>query len=244
MTGAAGVLGRHVVRLATERGLSVRRLSRTPRPGSEWTVGDVATGEGLAAALVGVGAVIHCASNPRSHAETDVTGTANLMRAANGCHVVFPGIVGADVIPYGYYRSKTAAENALESSGAPHTIQRYTQFHALLWAMLGSLIRLPVVPVPNDTRFQVLDAAVAARHLVDAALAPAAGRLPDLGGPTVYDVKDLARSVVAAHGRKRKVFGVNVPGLVGAAFRAGGNLTPNRDESGMTWNEFVAARMS
>jgi len=244
VTGASGVLGKHVVHIATERGLSVRRLSRTPRPGSAWVVGDVATGEGLAGALAGVDAVIHCASDPRSHAETDVTGTANLVRAANGCRVVFPGIVGADVIPYRYYRSKTAAENVLETSDTPHTIQRYTQFHDLLWTMLSSLIRLPDVPVPNDTRFQVLDAAVAARHLVDAAVAPAAGRLPDVGGPTVYDVEDLARSVAAAHGRKRKVFGVNVPGLVGAAFRAGGNLTPNRDESGITWNEFVAARMN
>jgi len=78
---------------------------------------------------------------------------------------------------------------------------------------------------------------------VEAAEVGPQGRLPDLGGPTVYDVKDLARSVATALGRSRRVIGVNIPGLVGAAFRAGGNLTPNRDETGATWNDFVAARI-
>ena len=37
---------------------------------------------------------------------------------------------------------------------------------------------------------------------------------------------------------------INVPGIVGAAFRAGGNLTPNRTSDGKTWNDFVAERMA
>jgi uncharacterized protein YbjT (DUF2867 family) len=246
VTGASGVLGRRVVEIVVERGHRVRRMSRTERPGDEWTVGDVATGSGLTAAAEGVDVIVHCASDPRSHRRTDADGTRNLVSAAAATgrpHVVFPGIVGSDVIPFGYYRSKSEAEEILLGSELPVTIQRYTQFHQLLWLALSMLTRSPVVPVPNDTRFQVLDAGVAAERLVDAAEAPAAGRLPDLGGPTVYDVKDLARSVAAALDRRRRVIGVNVPGLVGAAFRAGGNLTENRDAAGRTWNEFVAGRV-
>ncbi|MEX2279586.1 MAG: NAD(P)H-binding protein [Acidimicrobiia bacterium] len=246
VTGASGVLGREVARIATADGHVVRRLSRSSRGGDGWVVGDVGTGDGLTSAVTGVDVIIHCASDPRRHAATDRTGTKNLVQAAQragGIHIVFPGIVGCDVIPLGYYKSKTAAEESLEQSDNPHTIQRFTQFHDLLWFALGKLTKWPIVPVPNDTRFQVLDSAVAARCLVEAAEAPAAGRLGDLGGPTVYDVRDLARSVAAAHGRRRRIIGINVPGLVGAAFRAGGNLTEHRDGTGATWNDFVAKQL-
>lgn len=247
VTGASGVLGRHVATIAGEHGHTVRLLSRADRPGETWWRGDLATGAGLGDAVAGVDVVIHCASDPRNHLATDLAGTSRLVdaaRLAGRPHVVYPGIVGSDVIPLGYYRSKTATERVIEDSGCPATIQRYTQFHDRLWYVLGRLTRSPVVPLPNDTRFQVLDAAVAAHHLVEAAEATRVGRLPDLGGPTIYDVRDLARSVAMALGRSRRFIRLNVPGLVGAAFRAGGNLTEHRDESGATWNEFVAARMA
>lgn len=242
VTGASGVLGAHVARVASERGHGVRRLSRVERDG--WIEGDVTTGAGLAEAIDGTDAIIHCATNPRRHKETDLRGTETLLQVAGGRHVVFPGIVGCDVIPLGYYLSKTATEETLEASGSPVTIQRFTQFHDLLWTRLSRRVRWPIALVPNHTRFQLLDASVAARHLVEAAERPAAGRLRDVGGPTVYDVRELARSVAAALDRKTRIVRVNRPGLVGAAFRAGGNLTENRDESGPTWNDYVAARMS
>lgn len=244
MTGASGVLGSHVARVASERGHGVRRLSRAARDG--WVQADVATGTGLAEAIDGIDAIIHSATNPSRHEETDLRGTrrlAQVARTVGNPPIVFPGIVGCDVIPLGYYRSKTAAEVALEASGSPFTIQRFTQFHDLLWERLSRLVRWPIAPVPNDTRFQVLDASVAARCLVAAAERPAEGRLPDLGGPTIYDVSELARSVAAALDRKSRIVRVNRPGLVGAAFRAGANLTENRDETGPTWNDYVAARM-
>ena len=246
VTGASGVLGRHVCSIAADRGHTVRRLSRTERDGEGWMTGDLTTGVGIAPAIDRVDAVIHCASNPRRHKATDVVGTGRLLDAAAGAgrpHIVYPGIVGSDVIPLGYYRSKTMAEEMLEDADCPTTVQRYTQFHDLLWNVLATLTRSPIVPVPNDTRFQVLDAVVAARCLVDAAEKPPARRLPDLGGPTVYDVRDLARSVANALERSPRIIRINVPGLVGASFRAGGNLTENRDETGATWNEFVAGQL-
>lgn len=246
VTGASGVLGTHVSRVAVERGHTVRRLSRSSTVRAGWLSGDLATGDGVIAAVEGVDVVIHCATDPRHHKATDVVGTSRLLDAAlasGGPHIVYPGIVGSDVIPLGYYRSKTTAERMLEASDCPVTIQRYTQFHDRLWHVLKALTRARIVPIPNDTRFQVLDAAAAARRLVAAAESPSAGRLPDLGGPTVYDVRDLARSVATALGRTRRIIRINVPGLIGATFRAGGNLTENRDDTGSTWNEFVAEKL-
>ena len=246
VTGASGVLGRLVSTVAVERGHTVRRLSRSGDDRTGWMGGDLVTGEGIREAVTGVEVIIHCATDPKNHKAADVAGTSRLLDAALASDrplIVYPGIVGSDVIPLGYYQSKTMVEQKLESSDCPYTIQRYTQFHDLLWHMMKRLTRPRIVPVPNDTRFQVLDAAAAARCLVAAAESPPARRLPDLGGPTVYDVRDLARSVATALGRKRRIVRINVPGLVGASFRAGGNLTENRDESGATWNEYVATRM-
>lgn len=244
VTGASGVLGSRVTRIATDQGHTVRRLSRRQQDGDGWWTADVASGDGLDEAVAGVEAIVHCASDPRRHKATDVNGTHRLIAAAAGnIHIVFPGIVGSDVIPLGYYRSKTLAEEALGGSGLPFTIQRYTQFHQLLWMALSMLTKSPLTIVPNDTRFQVLDPTAAAQHLVAAFERGPSGRLPDLGGPTAYDTRDLARSVATTLGRKPKVIRLNVPGLVGAAFRAGGNLTPNRDESGATWNDFIAHKI-
>jgi uncharacterized protein YbjT (DUF2867 family) len=97
---------------------------------------------------------------------------------------------------------------------------------------------MPWVAVPNDTRFQVLDPGLVANTLGQAVEEGPAGRLPDLGGPFAYEAADLARSYLAATGKKRVLVRPNYPGLVWAAFRAGGNLTPNRG-GGETWNEFV-----
>lgn len=246
MTGASGMLGRRVAALAEERGHSVRKLSRSDRPGDGWLRGDVVSGDGLEAAGAGAEVILHCASNPRRHRTTDIAGTRHVAATAatSGALLVFPGIVGSDLIPLGYYRSKTRAEEVLASSGCRFTIQRYTQFHELLWKFLDVLTRPPVVTiVPNDTRFQVLDTDVAARLMLEAAEAGEVGRLPDVGGPTVYDAKELAQSVSRALGRRRRVVGVNIPGVTGAAFRAGANLTETRDHSGATWNEFVASKL-
>ena len=245
--GASGVLGRRVAWIADGRGHDVVRASRTERSEAGWVTVDVVTGEGLASAVRNCDAVVHCATDRGAHEATDQRGTAAVIgtaAAAGGVHVVFPGVVGCDVIPYGYYRSKTSAERMLADSKVPHTIQRFTQFHQLIWAVALRLARLPVVIVPRDTRFQVLDPSAAAASLVDAAEQGPSGRLDDLGGPHAYEARDLARSVVAANGMRRKILPVNAPGLIGASLRAGANLTPNRDADGATWNEFVETRLA
>lgn len=247
VTGASGVLGRRVAWIATQRGHEVRRASRIERDGSGWVRLDLVTGEGLAAAVRGCDAVVHCATDSGDHRRVDQQGTANLAgtaAAAGGVHVVYPGIVGSDVVPLAYYRSKIAAEDLITSSRAvPHTIRRFTQFHQLVWAMSLRLGRLPLVPVPRDTRFQVLDPSAAAASLVDAAESDPGGRLDDLGGPTAFEAADLVRSTLVASGIHRRQVRIGVPGIIGATFRAGANLTPNRDDAGRTWNEFVAERI-
>jgi len=244
ITGASGVLGSRVARHLADSGVEVlagsRRLYVAPFGVS--VVVDPGTGEGLPEALRDVETVVHCASDARRHRRVDHTGTINLLSAARSAgvrHFVYPGIVGSDVVPLGYYQSKIAAENAIMSSGIQWTVLRTTQFHQFIWRVLEGISKLPIMLVPNDTRVQPLDPSVVAGRLARAVIEGPAGRLEDLGGPTAYEFRDLARSYLAASGRKRPLLRVNVPGIVGAALRAGGNLTPNRDTAGMTWNDFV-----
>jgi uncharacterized protein YbjT (DUF2867 family) len=239
VTGAGGLLGDRVLRLALEAGHEVgaathtadRRFPDEARP----VVMDLATGAGLE----GIEAVIHCASDFRNHHSVDAEGTRRLVEASRpDTHFIYPGIVGSDVIPLKYYHSKMEAEAALLQR--PWTVIRTTQFHHLGWALMARQCKRMLMPVPTRTRIQPLDPESLAVRLVEAVAAGERGRAPDLGGRFVYDVSDLARSYLEATGKKRWVVRFNWPGLVGASLRAGANITPNRDEQGETWNEFVA----
>src|SRR5689334_26688 len=67
VTGGTGTLGRAVVDTLVKSGYTVRVLSRHARPPQiadvEWAQADLATGEGLAAAVAGVDTIIHAATN-------------------------------------------------------------------------------------------------------------------------------------------------------------------------------------
>ncbi|MBA4159424.1 MAG: hypothetical protein H0X65_18410 [Gemmatimonadetes bacterium] len=67
------------IRAAESADHAVRIASRRPRsesepPGREWAQMDAATGEGIPAAVAGVDAVVHAASDPRWADAVDVNG--------------------------------------------------------------------------------------------------------------------------------------------------------------------------
>ncbi|MGQ0848236.1 MAG: SDR family oxidoreductase [Actinomycetota bacterium] len=225
VTGSSGTLGRRVVALLEERGHRVRRGGRPPDPS-------------------GAGAVIHCATDPNDPATVDLGLIKHLAGAADpGTHLVYPSIVGVDLIPTPYYQAKVACEKEMVASGLPWTIVRATQYHQLIWHWYTKPSRNPLLRVPAVTRYQVLDPAEHARLLVDRVDNEPLGRAPDVGGPTAYEARQLAQSCLAAIGSRRRILSLNQPGIVGAAFRAGANLTPNRG-GGESWTEFVARQMA
>ncbi len=248
ITGATGTLGRRLVGVLTRQGQDV--IAATSRSDAVGTVAgiryvevDLTTGIGLEAGLSGVGAVIHCASHPAHPADVDLAGLRRIHEEApSDVHVIYPGIVGCDLIPTPYYKVKTACENYLMESGRPWSVLRATQFHQLIWGWYSTPSRRPFLFVPAETRYQVLDPLEMAHRLAWAVEAGPQGRMEDLGGPFAYEAADLARSVVAAAGTRRRVVAYNRPGIIGAALRAGANLTPNR-AGGETWNEFVARKI-
>lgn len=237
VTGGTGTLGRVVVDLLAADGHDVRVVSRKS---PTWPI-DLRAGEGLEAALTGAEVVVHCAS---SQSGGDVEAARHLVAAAKATgvrHVVYISIVGIDVIPFGYYRSKLAVEEVVEESGVGWTVLRTTQFHDLLATLFGLLAKVPLVmPVPS-LRFQPVEVREVAARLADLAVAEPAGRVPDLGGPEVREAADLARAYLAARGRKRRIVPFRLPGKVFRALRSGSGMTPEHADGKGTFEDFLAA---
>lgn len=246
VTGGAGELGRALTPLLLGQGWRVRGLGRraqAPHPASEWAQADLASGAGLDAALAGVDVVIHAASSPSARTrEVDVDGTARLLAAARAAgvgHLVYISIVGCDRIPFAYYRAKAAAEALVQEGQVPWSILRATQFHALIDGLLGRLDRLPLLLVPARLQFQPIDTGEVAARLAELAIAPPAGRLPDIGGPEVLRLGDMARQWLAARGRSRRIAPIPALGRFASALREGYSTCPEQRYGRITWAQWL-----
>ncbi|KIF02908.1 nucleoside-diphosphate sugar epimerase, partial [Streptomyces sp. RSD-27] len=219
VTGGTGRLGALVVTMLRDRGHEVRALSRSS---AAYPV-DLRDGSGLDAALEGVGVVVHCASSPRGG---DDVAAAHLIdavrRAGTVTNLVYISIVGVDVVPFGYYRTKLRVERMLEESGLGVTILRTTQFHDLVAQVTASLAKLPVVAVPKGVRVQPIAVEEVADRLAELAGEAPSGRVPDMGGPQVRTLEEWGRVFLAAQGSRRRVVGVPLAGRAYAGFRRGG----------------------
>jgi uncharacterized protein YbjT (DUF2867 family) len=244
VTGGTGTLGRVVVQRLTDQGRQVRVLSRRPpsaeRGTAAWFTGDLRAGRGIDAAVAGADVIVHCATG-----RGDIGSARHLIDAARRAgrpHLVYISIVGVDRVPVGYYKSKLAVEQQVESSGLRWTVLRATQFHQLILRGCELLARLGVLPVPSGTAFQPIEAGEVAGRLAELATGPAAGRVPDVGGPEVRAAADLARSYLEACGRDRRVLPVRLPGAAFAGYRRGDHLAPEHAVGRITFAEFLAER--
>jgi uncharacterized protein YbjT (DUF2867 family) len=255
VTGGTGTLGRLVVPRLRDAGCKVRVLSRhshKAEEGIEYVIGDLATGEGIEAAVDGAELIVHLAGSNKG----DEDKARHLVAAASRTgarHLVYISVVGADRIPvvsgvdramFGYFASKLAAERVIAESGLPWTTLRATQFHELMLTTARQMARLPVVPVPSGFRVQPIDAGEVAARLVELALGTPAGLVPDLAGPKVHGMADLVRVYLRARRKHRLLVPVRLPGKAAHAYRAGANLAPERAVGRRTWEAFLAARMS
>ncbi|RKE19874.1 SDR family oxidoreductase [Streptomyces sp. TLI_171] len=247
VTGATGVLGGEVLRQAAGR--PVRALTRRSTPpaadgaaGVDWRTGDLTAGAGLDAAFAGVDAVIHCASDPR-RPKNDLPAFRHLLDAARRAgvrHLVNISIVGIDRIPLPYYRVKLATEELLADSGLGWSNLRATQFPQLLDGMLGGLARLPVLPMVSRTPVQPVRASEVAARLVELAAGEPVGRAADFAGPEVHEATALAASWLRAHGSRKRVLPVHLPGRIGSALRHGYLTAPDRAVGTGTWADHLA----
>jgi uncharacterized protein YbjT (DUF2867 family) len=243
VTGCGGVLGRRVREALHARGVKVRGLGRGPNPfgaNADWARVDLRRSEGLASALNGIDAVVHCASNPRLPSD-DLVAIGNLLAAmarARTSRLVFAGIAGIDrAAAFAYYGVKREVERRIEASGAPFVIARATQFHDFVDFILRRLDARIAVVVPSGARLQSVAVDFVAEALARHALGDAWGRAPDIHGPESLSFADLARAWLEAQCRRAPSLSLPMPFQ---PFRALRELEPVRGEcGGSTWRQWL-----
>jgi len=179
VVGATGRVGRHAVDILEQRGHQVVRIARSLGV-------DIVTGEGLAAALAGVEAVVDAATSPTPDEATATqfftTAAGNLQREgerAGVTRIVAVSIIGVDRFTNGYSAAKQAHEQATLAGPVPARIVRAAQFHEFVsqlieWGTQGDRSYLPTM------RTQLVAARSVAELLADVATDPAA-----IDGPTL-----------------------------------------------------------
>ncbi|WP_308799987.1 SDR family oxidoreductase [Agromyces silvae] len=245
VTGGTGNLGRHVLPHLQEAGVNPRVLTRSPRSDSDGVVffrGDTVKGDNLAEAVAGMETVLHLAGG----AKGDDVAARNIAAAAKAAgveHLVLISVVGADHMPIGYFRAKARAEEEFANSGVPYSIVRAAQFHDFILKTIGSMAKLPFVPLPSGLRFEPVDVSEVAAYVAEIALREPSGRARDIAGPAVMDVEEIVRPLLKLRQRRFRPLRVPLSGAIGRAYKAGDNLAlPGVMRGGIPWSEYLVAR--
>lgn len=236
VAGGTGTVGRMVVDHLLNAGAQVQVLSRGRRPpgptgGAGHVIGDVKTGAGLTEALGGVDTVVACLDPIDRLVEAAVR--------AGKPHLVYISIVGIDRVPLRYYQRKLADEQLLADSTLPWTVLRTTQFHDLAAAALRILAGPPVMLVPAGWSLQPIDVRDVGSRLAELAQGEPAGRVPDIGGPQVLPITELARHYLTAVGKHRRIVSVPVPGRIARAYRSGAHLAPEAAVGTISFDRYL-----
>jgi len=220
--GGTGTVGRHVVRVAGERGHDVVVLSRAAGV-------DLARSPDAAvdAALAGADVVVDVLSTTTLSAKGAVAffeaSTRRLLAAEERVgvrHHVALSIVGIVGIDASYYAGKLAQERLVAAARVPHTIARAAQFHEFAGQIVARASLGPVTLAPR-TLTRPVAAAEVAEHLVAVAEGGPAGRAPDLVGPADDTLAGMIRRLSAHDGTGRRVLEVRLPGRYGSGLASG-----------------------
>jgi uncharacterized protein YbjT (DUF2867 family) len=188
---------------------------------------DLLTGIGLDAAVEGIDVVVDVSNVTTSRKSAAVrffdTVSRRLMSAADRAgveHYVALSIVGVDRVRFPYYAGKLRQESIVRRGPVPWTILRSTQFHDFAAQVLND-ISGPLAVVPT-ARVQPIAAREVAEALANIAIGRAQGMAPEIAGPRVESLVEMAKALMAAGGaRRRPVLPLYVPGGM-----SNGNLLP------------------
>jgi uncharacterized protein YbjT (DUF2867 family) len=221
VAGGPGLAGRETVAAVRRSGHEAVVLARS--------VGvDLTTGQGLAAVLAGVDAVIDALSTPTAgpeHAEGFFAATTTHLlaaeREAGVRHHVVLSIVGVDRVEgSGHHAGKREQERLALSGAVPATVVRATQFFEFAsmmvgWTRHGQEARLPALLL------QPVAVADVAGVLVEVAAGEPRNGISEVAGPETQDLVDMARRTLTARGESlrlvptwRGLYGVEMAGEV------------------------------
>jgi uncharacterized protein YbjT (DUF2867 family) len=188
--------------------------------------------------------IVHCASSPfRESQAVDVDGTARMLQLAKAAgvgHIVHISITGIDNHAFSYYRYKIAGEKAIMESGVPWTIVRATQFYYLIDALISATRYMPLMAfLPTGFTHQPVDIGEVADYLVPYVNRAPAGWAPDIAGPEILTLGEMAKVWMNAQGIHKPIVNLPLPGKVAADFRSGMLTAPDRAVGKITWAQWV-----
>jgi uncharacterized protein YbjT (DUF2867 family) len=239
VAGGTGTVGRYVVEALADGGHDTVILTRS-------TGVDLVADTGLAGALEGVDAVVDATSISTQDAAVSsqffAAVTTALLAAEHDAgvgHHVALSIVGAAAINSGYYAGKRVQEELVIAAGDRGTILRATQFHEFVRQILPAGRIGPVQIVPRMLS-QPIAAAEVGAALARLATHPPIGIAPDLAGPEVLRMAEMARRLFRSTDSRRPVIEVPLPGTFGRGLRDGSILPgPNAELGTQTFDEWL-----
>lgn len=247
ITGGTGVFGNAILPFLKD--YTVRIFSRSSRKSEyddsiEWAQGQIATGDGIAEAMQDVDIIIHAASSPFNPQGVDVEGTRILLQEAEKAsiqHFIYLSIVGINRIPMAYYKAKYAAEQIIEAGNVPYTILRATQFHELMLKLfLLPVVKIPfIAPLAKDFKFQLIDKRDVAVRVAEIVAAGASGRVPDIGGPKIQTLDEIAQAWLHATDKRRILLNLPLFGETAKGFRNAYNSVPENRYGKITWQQWL-----
>jgi uncharacterized protein YbjT (DUF2867 family) len=227
--GATGVIGQALLPLLAEEH-DVVAVSRGPQEagsGVRWAEADVASGEGVPAALAGVDTAYYLVHSlgARDFERQDREAAANVSRAAADAgvrQIVYLGGLGGDEPDASaHLRSRRETGVGLAEDGVPVTTLRAAMVvgkgSAAFETILGLVRRLPVMITPSwvSTPTQPIALDDVARYLAGVAgNADALGETFDVGGPEVMTYREMIERIAALLGKRPRI--VEVPVLTPA----------------------------
>lgn len=242
VAGATGRVGRHVVEVLAQTGHDAVAISRADGV-------DVITGDGLAAALEGVDAIIDVATgpSPEQGAATEFFTTAarNLQALGHKAgvqRIVVASIIGADRFPGGYGAAKVAHEQAQLAGPLPARVLRASQFHEFVaqlvdWGRQGDVSYVPRM------RTQLVAARTVAEALVELATGDQAPTRSEIAGPREERLDLMAALLAERRGDPERIEAVSDPQNPEHRIYESGELLPGPGAklAGPTYEEWLAA---
>jgi len=175
----------------------------------------------------------------------DVDGTKRLVELASANRVPYlllPSIVGIDgvvPVPLAFYRYRLEAERLVSEANASWAILRITPFHDLIDGLLLPMARWPLLPTDTAVPAQPIDRGEVANRICAHVADRTRGRLPDLGGPEVRSMGDLARAWIKARGSRQRLIHIRMPGALAEGYRRGCSTCPESRYGNITWEQWL-----
>lgn len=214
--GGTGLIGSQVVEILNASG-------HEAVPHSLETGVDLLSGKGLEEALTGADVVVNLTNSPTfDDASIDFFRTSmdkldTAAEAAGVGHAVVLSILGADEVPdFVYYRAKVLEEDMLKAGPVPYSIVRATQFFEFMDTAVAENADEKTVRLPA-TLIQPMASADVARAVADVSVGNPLEGTRTVAGPEVFQLDELGRVTLAAHGDKRTVVTDNSAGMFAPA---------------------------